>query len=297
MKQDIKLEIVDDKVKVTSPFNAEFVAKCRNFRGKFNKAEGAWYFDDSIIDYVRDAMIEIYGTTGEQPYENCTLLIKNWTGYGNREAVTLFGRTIARAFGRDSGAKLGEDIIFISGSYDSGGSVKNWRSEVDDGTFEIQNFPLPKTETQEVQEAIQEGWCIIKRNGKSEIKELDWNSPELYSIIGPYAMNSSVIRELDNNITTNDKMTWYLQYKGAELQAFCSLEVTQSSMTIKNFYSPIKNEDLKFDFIEMIKKKFNDSEVNKLYCFFKTDQLQKAKKAGFKETKPGKNWHRLIIEK
>lgn len=296
MSQEIKLEIVDDKIKVTTPYNKDFVEKARNFRGKWHKE--AWWFDDSILEYVRDAMMEVYGTTGEQPVEYCSLLIKDYSDEAQRGPVELFGRVIARAFGRDSGAKLGEDIVFISGDYRSGGSVKNWYTELRDATFEIQNFPLPRTEKEDVQKAIKDGWCEIKkRDQKPEIKTYDWNDPEMYRAIAPFAMDRKVIRDVDNPITTKEGMKWFLKYKGADLIAFCAVETTNVSWTIKNFYAPDGEDSHKFEFIEVIKQDFQNAEVNKLYCFFKTDQIKKAAEYGFKETTKGKNWHRLVIEK
>lgn len=169
MCQSISLKIINGKVKVVTPYNEGFVSKCRNFRGIFK--DGAWWFDDSIIDYVRDAMIEYFGTTGETPYETCSLLISDFSDYKNAGPVTLFGRSIARAFGRDSGAKLDDDIIFISGKYGSGGSVKNWCTEVENATFEIQNFPVPSLELPEVKKAIEEGWCKVKYSQKKRRRE------------------------------------------------------------------------------------------------------------------------------
>lgn len=164
MTQSIQLTIVDDKIKVVTPYNEGFVQKCRNLRGTFKG--GAWWFDDSILDYVREAMINFFGTTGETPFETCTLLITNFSDYEGCGPVILFGRTIARAFGRDSGAWLGDDVVFISGTYTSRGSVKNWNTTVSNATFEIKNFPIPSLELPEVKKAIQEGWCEVKYSKK-----------------------------------------------------------------------------------------------------------------------------------
>lgn len=189
--QTIKLEIIQDKIKVTTPYNANFVNKCRNLRGKFQ--EGAWWFDDSILDYVRNAMIEYFGTTGEASYETCTLLIKDFSKCSDKSPVVLFGHTIARALGRDSGARLGDDIIFISGTYTSGGSVKNWCTEVEDATFEIHEFPVPSLELSNVKKAIEEGWCEVKYTKKkrtSEEIQVDINSCKLR------------LQELENELST-----------------------------------------------------------------------------------------------
>ncbi|KAA6348486.1 hypothetical protein EZS27_004086 [termite gut metagenome] len=167
--QAIKLEQIGDQVKVTCPYNEEFVRKAHNLRGKWK--ENAWWFDDSILEYVREVMIQIYNTTGEVPYDNCTLVITDFSGDEMMDPVNLFGRTIAEASGRDSGARLGEDIIFIKGRYTSGGSVKNWRTVVSNAMFEIQNFPMPSLELPDVKKAIEEGWCKVKEAKKKRSRD------------------------------------------------------------------------------------------------------------------------------
>lgn len=167
----IRLSIIEDKIKVETPYNEEFVTRSRNLRGKWE--DGAWWFDDTIIDYVRELMLSCFGTTGESPYEECDLIVKDFTGYGACAPVKLFGRTVAYARGRNSGAKLGEDIVFISGEYDSGGSAKNWRTEVRNATFIIKGFPCPSITMSDVKAAIEAGWCEVKHlNKKRKLEEI-----------------------------------------------------------------------------------------------------------------------------
>ncbi|GAN46095.1 hypothetical protein ABID82_001607 [Methylobacterium sp. PvP062] len=47
-----------------------------------------------------------------------------------RSPVEVAGRLIARAFDRDSGAKLGDGIVLLSGNVTSGGSRANWKTIV-----------------------------------------------------------------------------------------------------------------------------------------------------------------------
>lgn len=184
----------DGIIEVVTPYNKEFVAKARNLRGKWSKSKNTWIFDDSIEEYVKQALIECYGTTGENPVETCSLLVKEYTSYGYKTEVELFGKTIARAYGRDSGAKLGDNIIWISGNYGSGGSVKNWSTDVENATFEIQNFPLPRTDFFDVKKAIEEGWCeikILKKKRKREEIEAD------------ILVCKTRLAELDNELTAS----------------------------------------------------------------------------------------------
>ena len=190
MSQQIKLEIIEDKVVVTSPYHTEFVNRCRRLRGKWSNE--TWIFDDSILEYVREAMIECFNTTGETPYQNVNLLVKDVDLSEYRAPVNLFGRTIARAWGRDSGAKIGDGIVLIKGEIGSGGSVKNWSTNVIDATFQIQNFPEPSLELPDVKKAIEEGWAEVKLITKkrdpsvikSEIHKLEERLSQLKKELG-----------------------------------------------------------------------------------------------------------------
>ena len=54
-------------------------------------------------------------------------------------AVVFMNTKVAVAFGRDSGAKVGYDARLISGSINSGGSMKNWYCSVSEGSvFELE---------------------------------------------------------------------------------------------------------------------------------------------------------------
>ena len=169
--EQISFKKQDGKIIVTTYYNRKFASKARNLRGQWDSVKKAWVFDESVEEYVKQALIDIFGVTGEIQYETCSLLIKDFTAWETRGEVELFGRTVARAFGRDSGAKLGDDIIWVSGSYHSGGSVKNWTTEVENGTFEIQNFPLERTKFDDVRKAVEDGWCEIKVNKKKRSRE------------------------------------------------------------------------------------------------------------------------------
>ena len=169
--EQISFKKQDGKIIVTTYYNRRFASKARNLRGQWDSVKKAWVFDESVEEYVKQALIDIFGVTGEIQYETCSLLIRDFTAWEMRGEVELFGRTVARAFGRDSGAKLGDDIIWVSGSYHSGGSVKNWTTEVENGTFEIQNFPLERTKFDDVRKAVEDGWCEIKVNKKKRSRE------------------------------------------------------------------------------------------------------------------------------
>ena len=170
----VNLTVANGQVKVQTPYNAEFVTKAKNLGGKWDTLSKTWIFNENVLDYVKEILIQIYGVTGETTYQTCTLIVKNYSAEIMNNAVELFGRTIARASGRDTGVSLGESIVWINGKKESGGSTKYWKTIVENATFEIQNFPFERTKFEDVQKAIAEGWCEIKvtesKRSKEEIK-------------------------------------------------------------------------------------------------------------------------------
>lgn len=161
MHSQISLQIVQDKFKVMSPYNQEFIAKARRYHGRWKTDR--WWFDDTALDMIREILVEMWNTTGEVPYENCCLLIQNHTKSAPRGPVYLFHRMIARSYGRTSKTILGTDIHYIGGKVRPGGNWVNWETRLIEATFEIRNFPLPATLLPDVQQAIAAGWCKVIR--------------------------------------------------------------------------------------------------------------------------------------
>ena len=107
-------------------FNQDLVDDCKNLGGKYDN--NVWVFSDIVADKV-DELDFLYNS--ELIAVEITALedIREW-----HAPVSFMGYSIARAFGRDSGAKLANDVSMIKGGYDSGGSMKNWVTRVDEGS-------------------------------------------------------------------------------------------------------------------------------------------------------------------
>ena len=72
----------------------------------------------------------------------------------DRGPIVLLGRIIASARGRDSGARVGEGVAFIDGKPQSGGSVKNWTTEISEGSI----FVVADVPTTLLGELDETGW-------------------------------------------------------------------------------------------------------------------------------------------
>lgn len=178
------INLKNNKFAVVSPYNSDFVKKAHDLKGqwgKVNRKNGdeikCWKFENSEKEEVKKVLLQIYGTTGEEKSEkNITLLVKDFSDYVLRGSVVLFGVVVARAFGRDSGVKLGDRIVWLSGEKYSGGSVKNWKTIVENATFKIKNVPYGLLENNEnLKKAIQDGWVEIvdEKDNKDEEKNIE----------------------------------------------------------------------------------------------------------------------------
>lgn len=122
------------KVAIDTPYNPQFVERLKLLGAKWNATKQVWTADERSKDSIRQAMMEVYGRTDE-PCELVDIKItleqelEEWRGQ-----VFLFGRCIARATSRDSGARVGEGVEFEQGKPRSGGSVKYWTTKVPAGS-------------------------------------------------------------------------------------------------------------------------------------------------------------------
>jgi hypothetical protein len=138
-------------VGVESPYSADFVAGARRLNGVYNRTGNYWLFSPLVIDKVYDLCMRVYGEDGREtvkPADLVTLKVTTPTSWDQAKgSIELGGRVIARAWGRDSGAKLGEDVVLIEGRARSSGSVKNWYTTLNPGSIvEILNMPRRKAE-------------------------------------------------------------------------------------------------------------------------------------------------------
>ena len=142
----IRMEVVDGRVMIYSPYNRAFVTRARKLGGAWDGK--AWAFDERDTDRVKELVGDVYGHYFDGEVEIVDIRITSLESISGRRAPIYFGpREVARAWGRDSGAKLGEGVVQTHGDISSGGSVKNWRTDCSAGSiFEVRDFPKAQLE-------------------------------------------------------------------------------------------------------------------------------------------------------
>lgn len=133
---------------IDTPYNPDFVKRVKVIGARWDGSKKVWTTDERNIDVVRAAMREVYGMD-DRPAKLVSVrvtLAEDLEAF--RAPVMLFGRAVASAFGRDSGAKVGDGVAFEAGAPKSGGSVKNWYTYIPAGAV-ILIHDVPETAIQE----------------------------------------------------------------------------------------------------------------------------------------------------
>ena len=136
---------------IYTPYNAEFVRRVKNAGGRWDANEKCWAVPSSAVDAVREIMRDVYGRDDVDAGQTVKvrLTFEDRVHGDFCEPLTIYGHTISRAFGRDSGARAGEGVYFIKGCPISSGSVKNWTSSVEAGSIvEINDAQRSLVETE-----------------------------------------------------------------------------------------------------------------------------------------------------
>ena len=185
----------ENEITVKAPYDATFIKHTKNLGGKWDAIDRVWVFSASLKAEVDELLLDCYGYAEESANdETVTLkLTVNTQLSANKGPVSIAHYTLARAYGRDSGAKPGENVALLDGEICSGGSMKNWESIVDAGSvFKLLNVPLwavKKIKEEAEKETYQE---TIYKSEKMEypeaVKNKVWETrnhvmvPEGYSI-------------------------------------------------------------------------------------------------------------------
>lgn len=136
----MKIHKTETEICVESDYNWLFIKAARALNGSFSNKK--WCFNIVDEERVRAACFKYYGDDGIQ--RDTVTLRAEWQESGSRQcgAIEVFGRQVASATGRDSGARTKSGVILLEGGFSSGGSYKNWETKVASGTVVlIRDFP------------------------------------------------------------------------------------------------------------------------------------------------------------
>lgn len=172
----------DNWILVYTPYNSEFVSRAKAAAGTWNGANKAWVFPAEQTAAVRTILNDIFGEDGSPlAAEVARVRLRciqqpegvdsEWPDQGGGLECSLAGRQVARAFGRDSGAKLGPDVVVVQGGFSSGGSRNNPRLVISRGTI-VDLLRTPETIARRLVAEYPEHCRIVADDG-SELQAND----------------------------------------------------------------------------------------------------------------------------
>ena len=142
----MKVTIIDTSAYIDTPYNKDFVSQIKSIGGaRWDSSRREWKIPAACVDQARSIMRRVFGEC-DLPDESRRVTVKltfSETVYSDvRSSICIFGKQVARAFGRDSGATVGEDVAFVEGKPTSGGSMKNWLTCINTGSVVVlRNVP------------------------------------------------------------------------------------------------------------------------------------------------------------
>lgn len=135
----IEIKVDNGRANIYTPYNPQFVRAIKQIGGaKWNPAQKCWSIPEAAIEAARGIMTDVYGCTDVSGGETITVkatFAEEVTAH--LADVVLFGKVLAHATGRDSGARVGDDVAFSAGGVTSGGGARNWQSVVREGSVAI----------------------------------------------------------------------------------------------------------------------------------------------------------------
>lgn len=177
-----EIEIKDGQAYLTTPYNPVYVQRIKQLGARWDASSKRWRINAQSVDAARKIMREIYGEDDQKQDEKVTVIATfSETQSALCNSYCLFGKTIARAYGRDTGAQVGEEAAFIERAPRSGGSIKNWETVIPAGSVvEIYNVPRKfveqeiesnKSQDNGISFEIKEESCKIDRAALSAERE------------------------------------------------------------------------------------------------------------------------------
>ena len=167
----MKITLKQDKALVFTPYNRDFVDRIHGIGGaKWNGQ--CWEIPADAVDLVRRIMVDVYGVS-DLGGDTVDVEIKFRENYYSeaRENLIIAGKSIARAFGRDSNVVIDADTRIIEGSIESGGSRKYWYVKAIEGTvIMVKNVSRAKlTEVEDEELEIK----VLERSQADQIANVD----------------------------------------------------------------------------------------------------------------------------
>lgn len=140
----VKTNEINGKFEMYTPYNREFISEIKSIgSARWNPNKKCWSVGSEDKEAAKNVLMNAYGEDGEQAVEKVTVRIQAVKEIESLcEPVSYAGREIAAAYGRDTGAKIGNGVVLESGNATSGGNRNTWKTIIEEGSiFRVRGIP------------------------------------------------------------------------------------------------------------------------------------------------------------
>lgn len=195
--QEFKIETHDGKADVYTPYNEVFIYEVKRLGGRWNSDDKCWTVNEKAVEDVRNLMQDIFGRDDQPVGETVDVELTFTEDVSQvRGTVDIYGRVIASASGKLSGARQGPDVMFMEGEVKSGGTNQYWETIVCKGAV-VKMLSVPKRIVEKERLPYGVKKTILSMNNdlealKQEKQRLLTRIAEIDSLLGSSSKETSV---------------------------------------------------------------------------------------------------------
>lgn len=170
----LKIKTTDnDTIEVYTHYSVRFTSELKqriNGR-KWDSTKKCWIVPAASIDFVRTLMVKHFGESDISDTEKVTVILEFAEEIATRDVtnIEIFGKTVARALSRDSIARLSGDIVYLEGSYESGGSMGHPFVRINAGS-KVEMYNVAVSAIEAMKDKLPAGVTYsVKRTSKKDV--------------------------------------------------------------------------------------------------------------------------------
>lgn len=124
---DYEIDQSSDFAYVKAPYNPDFIQRIKLVKGhRWDPETKLWAVPNTTenVEYVRQAMLEVYGINDESEVPRIDITISFPKEYEEEKQLVLFDKRLATIFERRGEVRLDDDVSVLGGHLTAGGSNK-----------------------------------------------------------------------------------------------------------------------------------------------------------------------------
>lgn len=141
-------ETASGRLAIQAPYDKGFISGVKKLGGRWEAGSKCWTIAPTERKEAEVLLGDVYGWMASGLGGSQVIVLTAKRDLREFEdGIRVSGRTIARATGRDSGARLGDGVVMLDGYIYSGGSRKNWTTSIRSGSKFRLELPLLALDT------------------------------------------------------------------------------------------------------------------------------------------------------